>query len=178
MIPIRYQELLEISHQRSLKAEEFVELEKIFCAYPDSRAQWQEDKTMDSLLKQLSVSAPSVDICHRVMHTIQQENMQKCARKQSIFRYLSFFAKVDQPISAIGAAIFLFSLSGVFLINETETFKVDGHNPDYELNSLPGISNSDVPSPDVLQDFAAIIYSAEVEKMIDTDLLSTLASTQ
>lgn len=178
MIPIRYQELLEISHQRSLRAEEILELEQIFCAYPESRDQWQEDKTMDSLLKQLSVSAPSMDVCHRVMHAIQKENSQKTAGKLTLLRYLRISSTASQSTFAIGTFIFLLILSGVFLLMEHKADWVDSKIPGYELNSLPGLSNAEVPSPDVLQDFAAIIYSAEIQKMIDTDLLSTLASTQ
>lgn len=178
MIPIRYQELLEISHQRSLRAEEILELEQIFCVYPESRVQWQEDKTMDSLLKQLSVSAPSLYVCHRVMLDIQKENNEKTARNLPVLSYLRIFSTASQSTFAIGTAMFLLFLSGVFLMTEHKVDLGDAKNPGYELNSLPGISSADVPSPDVLQDFAAIIYSAEVQKMIDTDLLSTLASTQ
>lgn len=188
MAPQEFQDLLDASRSRSLTAPELAQLEDIFSRLPHLRSQWDQEKYLNHLLHKASLDQPSASIEDAVMDAIlsqHTENIPVSAHQSLSWRFSRLVTRVSHALPSRPAMCF----ASVAL--PTIVFVV-------ALAQMPSSSNSDNPialenfstissiksagpvpeilSPEVLQDFQAIVYATEVESMVDKDLIVAMQS--
>lgn len=174
MAPHKFQELLEVSQHRPLTTEEKSSLEALFLEYPELRTEWQSEMALSALLNRAFVSEPSTDLLDSVMLELERNQPQPghsvASRLFDRFSRISFRPSVLIPFSM--AAVVICSLT---LLDRSSFYP--------ETSSIKALSSpefaegaSAILAPDTIHDFEAILYSVEVDKMVDKELLTALES--
>lgn len=175
MAPQIFQNLIEIAQIRPLTDSENEQLQKLFLNHPHLKEVWQDELALNALLHRATVASPSDELTESVMAKIHQYN-ENTLSEESLSSRFSFvnllfgYFKHPVAISAVCVLALIMTIQSVSQKNSTPIDKemVRG------VAVMPELTESlsaDMWTTDTLQDFPAIVYSVEVEKMIDKELL-------
>ncbi len=175
MAPELFQNLVETAQVRSLTENETALLKKLFLNHPHLEEVWQEEMALNALVHRATISSPSDNLADAVMQKIHETN--KCSSsKKSLLNESSilnlFFRYCRHPYSLSFASLLIVFVTFQW-INEHDSRPLDAQVI-RDVSVIPELTeklSADMLATDTLQDFPAIVYSIEVEKMIDKELL-------
>jgi len=181
MAPQIFQHLVEIAQVRDLTPDENHQLMELFEKHPELKDEWFQEKALSALLLRSTISSPSDDLADRIMDqiTTQPDRVDTPVPSRSNIWH-AFLLLLEKPYFVAAACLCVVLPLTIFVVkNQTKPEAYPSIALKFE--NLPEL-DKELPSPiwttEALQDIPAILYSLEVEKMIDEELLLALQSVQ
>lgn len=166
MNDVRKEELIRLSMQRELTAEEESKLESWLAAHPGARAQWEEDRTLSRAIRSLPDVPVSSNFTSRVLQAVDLEDAAETRRGHSARGWFRFL------LPRLGWAMAAAALVIIGMHYHSTTMQPQP-KPEEVLGNLP-IDLAKLPTPDVLADFDAINQLRQASIMTDDKLLEAL----
>lgn len=154
------------------------ELKSLIKKFPELEAIWSEELALNALLRRATVAGPSEELADLVMDEIRKSDSSGSASNHWISEIgRGFLSAVRRPVvaSLVSVGFVTAGVIGFIIIPGSETdYRWNSNEIESAASMIPGIDEimpSGIWNIQTLEDFPAIVYSAEVESMIDKELL-------
>jgi negative regulator of sigma E activity len=160
-----YHQLREISWRRKLTPEEETQLQGWLAAHPDKQVEWELEQSLTDQLRHLSDAPLSSNFTSQVMQALDSELARQESRGYGTARHwLQWLHKLAPRLAPVSLALVVAVTAFVY-------YRTNDQQQRVAENVAVAISVSDVPGPQILQDFDAI---SNLPPATDEDLLAAL----
>jgi anti-sigma factor RsiW len=160
-----YHQLREISWRRKLTPEEETQLQGWLAAHPDKQVEWELEQSLTDQLRHLSDAPLSSNFTSQVMRALDSELARQESRGWGTARnWLQWLHKLAPRLAPVSLALVVAVTAFVY-------YRTNDQQQRVAENVAVAISVSDVPGPQILQDFDAI---SNLPPATDEDLLAAL----
>jgi hypothetical protein len=161
-----YNELRTASWRRRLTPSEEARVQAHLALYPEAQAQWEEDQVLTRHLQELPDVPVSSNFTSLVMQSIDAEAVCSHGRAAVPSRFTAWLRRLA-PRIALAGIVALLAVTGVF--------EYEHHNRKQFADAMERfVQASNVPGPEVFEDFDAIKQLQPVAFSKDEDLLAAL----
>lgn len=159
-----YHQLRETSWRRKLTPAEETRLQSWLAAHPDRQAEWDQEQVLTDQLRHLTDAPLSSNFTAQVMQTLDTELARQDREGTGGYAWLNWLHKLTPKLAPVSLALVV-----------AITAFVQYRSFDQKERAIESVgivaSATDVPGPEILQDFEAI---EKLPVATDEDLLAAL----